>query len=92
MFFFYPLIDNFKKHGSISSKGNREDWGRKRYDNMDIDREKDVRSYDPMELLRERTMESEKYRDNRYYLIISLEIFIYLNVLYTNNSLIKELK
>lgn len=56
---------------------------------MDIDREKDVRSYDPMELLRERTMESEKYRDNRYYLTISLEIlFIYLNVLYTNNSLI----
>lgn len=60
---------------------------------MDIDREKDVRSYDPMELLRERTMESEKYRDNRYYLTISLEIlFIYPNVLYTNNSLIKELK
>lgn len=66
--FFHPLIDNFKKHSS--SKGNREDWGRKRYDCMDIDREKDVRSYDPMELLRERTMESEKYRDSRYYLTI----------------------
>ncbi|KAM0729813.1 Uncharacterized protein ACS0PU_003690 [Formica fusca] len=59
--------DNFKKHGSVSSKGNREDWGRRRYDSVDVDREKDVRSYDPMELLRERTMESEKYRDNRFH-------------------------
>lgn len=46
---------------------------------MDIDREKDVRSYDPMELLRERTMESEKYRDNRYYLTISLwKYYLYI--------------
>lgn len=33
---------------------------------MDRDREKDVKPYDPMEMLRERTAESEKYRENRY--------------------------
>lgn len=57
--------DNFKKHGSTFSKSNRDDWGRRRYDS--VEREKDVKSYDPMELLRERTMESEKYRDNRFH-------------------------
>lgn len=59
------FADNFKKHGS---KSNRDDWGRRRHDSVDRDREKDVRSYDPMEMLRERTAESEKYRerDSRY--------------------------
>ncbi|XP_025996734.1 uncharacterized protein LOC105198112 isoform X1 [Solenopsis invicta] len=58
--------DNFKKHGA-SSKNNRDDWGRRRHDNVDRDHEKDTRSYDPMEILRERTnLESEKYRDNRF--------------------------
>lgn len=61
------FTDNFKKHGIASSKSNRDDWGRRRHDNIDRDHEKDIRSYDPMEILRERTMESEKYRDNRYY-------------------------
>ncbi|XP_067208133.1 trichohyalin-like isoform X2 [Linepithema humile] len=59
--------DNFKKHGPASSKGNRDDWNRRRHDSMDRDREKDVRPYDPMEMLRERTTESEKYRDNRFH-------------------------
>lgn len=59
--------DNFKKHSIASSKSNRDDWGRRRHDNMDRDHEKDTRSYDPMEILRERTVESEKYRDNRFH-------------------------
>lgn len=67
------FIDNFKKHGS--SKSNRDDWARRRHDNVDRDHEKDTRLYDPMEILRERTAEPEKYRDNRYYKILEL----YLN-------------
>lgn len=55
------LFVDFKKHGSKSS---RDDWDRRRHDNVDRDREKDMRSYDPMEILRERTIE-EKYRDSR---------------------------
>ncbi|XP_018395795.1 PREDICTED: trichohyalin-like isoform X2 [Cyphomyrmex costatus] len=58
--------DNFKKHGIASSKDNRNDWGRRRHDNMD--HEKDTRLYDPIDILRERTMESEKYRDNRFHI------------------------
>lgn len=65
------FTDNFKKHGIASSKSNRDDWSRRRHDNVDRDHEKDIRSYDPMEILRERTMESEKYRDNRYYKIFT---------------------
>ncbi|KYM80481.1 hypothetical protein ALC53_09031 [Atta colombica] len=59
--------DNFKKHGIVSSKSNRNDWSRRRHDNTDRD-EKDTRLYDPLEILRERTMESEKYRDNRFHI------------------------
>lgn len=62
-----PFADNFKKHCSVSSKTNRDDWSRRRHDSIDRDREKENRSYDPIEMFRERTMESEKYRDNRYY-------------------------
>ncbi|XP_036146293.1 uncharacterized protein LOC105837289 isoform X2 [Monomorium pharaonis] len=59
--------DNFKKHSVASFKNNRDDWSRRRHDNVDRDHEKDSRLYDPMEILRERTnMESEKYRDNRF--------------------------
>lgn len=66
---------------------------------MDRDHEKDTRSYDPMEILRERTVESERYRDNRYYhLILYLlmftkqdiyvsELFVYY-VLFACNSLL----
>lgn len=64
-FIIYLFTDNFKKHGS--SKSNRDDWGRRRHDNIDRDHEKDTRLYNPLEILRERTAESEKYRDNRYY-------------------------
>lgn len=68
---FKLFTDNFKKHGPVSSKNNRDDWNRRRHDSVDRDREKDVRLYDPMEILRERTMESDKYRDNRYFKIIT---------------------
>lgn len=73
--YYYNLFaDNFKKHGS--SKSNRDDRGRRRHDDVDRDHEKDTRSYDPMEILRERTVESERYRDNRYYhLILYLLMF-----------------
>ncbi|XP_070525021.1 trichohyalin isoform X2 [Cardiocondyla obscurior] len=57
--------DNFKKYGP--SKHNRDDWSRRKHDNVDRDHEKDTRMYDPMEILRERTVESEKYRDNRFH-------------------------
>ncbi|KAL6255012.1 hypothetical protein P5V15_013347 [Pogonomyrmex californicus] len=57
--------DNFRKHGTVSSKSNRDDWNRKRH--MDRDYEKDTRSYDSIEILRDRTMESEKYRHNRFH-------------------------
>ncbi|XP_019889605.2 trichohyalin isoform X2 [Ooceraea biroi] len=59
--------DNFKKHGSVSAKGNRDDWGRRRHDSVDRDREQDVRSYDSIDVSRDRTMDSEAYRDSRFH-------------------------
>ncbi|XP_076164228.1 uncharacterized protein LOC143145078 isoform X3 [Ptiloglossa arizonensis] len=56
--------DHFKKYGS--TKGDRDDWNRRKYDLMERDREKEGRSYDPMEVLRERNIDSERHREGRF--------------------------
>lgn len=43
---------------------------------MDKDHEKDTKLYDPMEILRDKTMESEKYKDNRYKILTSKLIYV----------------
>lgn len=64
----------------MSSKGSRDDWGRRRHDSVERDREQDIRSYDSIDMLRDRT-ESEVYRDNRYYSYsITYIIILYLYI------------
>lgn len=52
--------DHFKKH----IKGDRDDWNRKKYDC--IEREKEGRSYEPMEVLRERNVDIDRHRESRF--------------------------
>ncbi|KAG7207404.1 hypothetical protein KM043_009056 [Ampulex compressa] len=58
--------EHSKKHASSGSKGDRDDWYKRKYDGADRDREKEVRPYDPMEMLRERNIDSERHRENRF--------------------------
>ncbi|XP_054001184.1 uncharacterized protein LOC128888398 isoform X2 [Hylaeus anthracinus] len=55
--------DHFKKYGS--TKGDRDDWSRRKYDPIEKDREKEGRSYDPMEVLRERNIDPDRHREGR---------------------------
>lgn len=57
------LLDHFKKYGSSKE---RDDWSRRRYDSMERDRDKEGRVYDPMEVLRERNIDSDRHREGRF--------------------------
>ncbi|OAD53833.1 hypothetical protein WN48_08806 [Eufriesea mexicana] len=54
--------DHFKKH--TSTKGDRDEWNRRKYDCME--REKETRSYEPIEVLRERNIDPDRHRDSRF--------------------------
>lgn len=58
-------IDNFKMDIFVANKNNRDEWNKRKYDSMDKNREKEMKPYDPIEILRERNMEL-KHSDNRY--------------------------
>lgn len=55
------FIDHFKKHGS---KGERDEWSRRKYDYME--REKEGRSYETIEVLRERNVDPDRHREGRF--------------------------
>ncbi|KAK2586720.1 hypothetical protein KPH14_011755 [Odynerus spinipes] len=48
-----------------TNKNNRDEWSKKKYDSVDRDQEKEIKPYDPIEILRERNMDSNKYTENR---------------------------
>ncbi|KAK9297028.1 hypothetical protein QLX08_009127 [Tetragonisca angustula] len=54
--------EHFKKHGT--TKGDRDEWNRRKYDFME--REKESRSYEPIEVLRERNVDFDKHRESRF--------------------------
>ncbi|KAL2724501.1 repetitive organellar protein-like isoform X1 [Vespula squamosa] len=55
------ITTNYNK----SNKNNRDEWNKRKYDNMDKNREKEMKPYDPIEILRERNMELNKHSENR---------------------------
>ncbi|XP_046828029.1 repetitive organellar protein-like isoform X3 [Vespa crabro] len=48
-----------------SNKNNRDEWNKRKYDSMEKNREKEMKPYDPIEILRERNMELNKHSENR---------------------------
>ncbi|CAK9797362.1 hypothetical protein ANTPLA_LOCUS1192 [Anthophora plagiata] len=54
--------DHFKKHGS--AKGDRDEWSRRKYDCME--REKEGRSYEQTDVLRERNTDTDRHREGRF--------------------------
>lgn len=75
-------IHNFKTNIFVANKNNRDEWNKRKYDNMDKNREKEMKPYDPIEILRERNMELNKHSENRY----CFNIYAYHLIIYTIKS------